>query len=330
MNNVKEQSRKNHRTLAQQVVLLLTVIIGMMPLHLQAQRKTVYKIAAYEYNNRGQFNEEHRRYKYEIRSLFRRHDTGWVFNLIDTSAVYSRVYKGLVLNKIKGSYATKEGAGDSAAFIDSSILFPVNPVPLKTMFFSKPFRNNDPGQVKKVALLSTNPSYRQHVKLAFYVPGPQEKKRLLDTTKTYLDQLFRNNSACIEQFGFFIDTILKYAVAAKDYIVIDSANSFIDGAGNKLITVLFPARTQWSFAYPFDRECNREDNAFEYYRILCYLQNDGQLFFLRDELFYLDHGDFDNDGKDEFLFWTSRFNHDGYVLYYDDFRKVVRYIWGYN
>ncbi len=330
MNILKKQPAKKCSKLTLQLIVVLLIVTGTTPSRLQAQHKTVYKIAAYEYNCRGQLNMEHPRYKYEIRNLFRRQDTGWVINNTNTSAVYSRVYKGLVLNKIKGSYAVNNGTGDSEAFIDSSILFPVNPVLLKTMYFSKPFKNNDPGIVKKVALLSTNPTYRQHVKLSFYVPGPQEKKRLLDTTKIYLGQLFRNNSACIEMFHSFIDTIIRYAVAEKDSIVIDSANSFVDGAGNKLITVLFPARTQWSFAYPFDRKCNREDNAFEYYRILCYLQNDGRLFFLRDELFYLDHGDFDNDGKDEFLFWTSRFNHDGYVLYYDDFRKVVSYLWSYH
>jgi len=44
----------------------------------------------------------------------------------------------------------------------------------------------------------------------------------------------------------------------------------------------------------------------------------------------LDVGDYDKDGKSEVLFWSSGYNEDGYVLYYDDFRKKVPFKWHYH
>ncbi len=39
--------------------------------------------------------------------------------------------------------------------------------------------------------------------------------------------------------------------------------------------------------------------------------------------------DFDDDGTTEFLFWSSAENADGYVLYFDDLRQRIEYIWNY-
>jgi hypothetical protein len=41
-------------------------------------------------------------------------------------------------------------------------------------------------------------------------------------------------------------------------------------------------------------------------------------------------GDFDGDGKTEALFWFSGYNEDGYVLFFEDFRKSARFTWGYH
>jgi len=57
----------------------------------------------------------------------------------------------------------------------------------------------------------------------------------------------------------------------------------------------------------------------------------GQLEVGRAELVMpLEFDDLLRDGKDEILFMTAGYNLGGYVLYYDGFRKFVKYTWQYH
>jgi hypothetical protein len=66
--------------------------------------------------------------------------------------------------------------------------------------------------------------------------------------------------------------------------------------------------------------------------------NDFQLFFpnfdVRSEdaafIELVDIGDYDADGKYDALFWYSKNNEDGYILYYQNFQKFVTYGWHYH
>ena len=44
----------------------------------------------------------------------------------------------------------------------------------------------------------------------------------------------------------------------------------------------------------------------------------------------IDIGDFDGDGSIEALFWFSGYNEDGYILYFDRFKKSATFTWGYH
>ena len=44
----------------------------------------------------------------------------------------------------------------------------------------------------------------------------------------------------------------------------------------------------------------------------------------------VDAGDYDNDGNSEVIFFASRYNGDGYVLFYDNFTKILIYDWMYH
>jgi non-ribosomal peptide synthetase component F len=57
----------------------------------------------------------------------------------------------------------------------------------------------------------------------------------------------------------------------------------------------------------------------------------GQLESMRVDLVSpLDFNDLLRDGHDEVLFWAAGYNRGGYVLYYDGFRKSVKYLWSYH
>ena len=44
----------------------------------------------------------------------------------------------------------------------------------------------------------------------------------------------------------------------------------------------------------------------------------------------VDAGDFAGNGGEEAVFFFSGYNFDGYILYYDSFRKAVRFGWSYH
>lgn len=44
----------------------------------------------------------------------------------------------------------------------------------------------------------------------------------------------------------------------------------------------------------------------------------------------VDSGDYDGDGASEILFWKSAYNRNGYALVFNNFRKVIEYVWSYH
>ncbi len=61
-----------------------------------------------------------------------------------------------------------------------------------------------------------------------------------------------------------------------------------------------------------------------------FLLANGRTTYLGDGLSLVDVGDYDNDGHSEVLFWYSGYNEDGYVLFHDEFRQRVEYLWSYH
>lgn len=52
--------------------------------------------------------------------------------------------------------------------------------------------------------------------------------------------------------------------------------------------------------------------------------------FIGNEMHVVDAFDFDNDGRTEWLFSLSRYNEDGFILFFDAFRKSVQSTWHYH
>ena len=45
---------------------------------------------------------------------------------------------------------------------------------------------------------------------------------------------------------------------------------------------------------------------------------------------FVDAGDYDNYGQSELLFWSSRYNGDGYILFSNDCAQMSAFLWGYH
>lgn len=52
--------------------------------------------------------------------------------------------------------------------------------------------------------------------------------------------------------------------------------------------------------------------------------------FIGNEMELVDAGDYDGDGNSEILFWSSGYNKDGYILYFDNLRQKVEFKWSYH
>lgn len=311
---------------------LIFFICAILPCaeQLTAQTSTPYKIAVYELSRAPKSWDDH--YTYQIRNLFVRVGDSWMSPTNAMKTKYYLVYKGEKYDAIKGLccgetpgwwYQVFDSAKKSGRFLK-----PEPTLTLTRNFIVEPFMNTDANLIKKAVLLTNNSAYTQNTHLASYLPNENEMKILLNSSKAYMTALLRANECVVSSF-INIDTTLFYTVNAVDSILIDSSNCFIDQRGNKLINILFPAGLRLEGIYPFIGDCHREAQ-FRYFRILCYIAKAGKISFVGDNLQYLDHGDFDSDGKDEFLFWSTMHNHDGYVLLYDDFSKATELIWDYH
>ena len=71
-----------------------------------------------------------------------------------------------------------------------------------------------------------------------------------------------------------------------------------------------------------------DEKFFDYWFVL---RNSGSIQLLDSEMVPMDAADFDNSGKSEWIFQTSRGeDEDGYELFYDDFAKKVSFSWTYH
>jgi hypothetical protein len=60
-----------------------------------------------------------------------------------------------------------------------------------------------------------------------------------------------------------------------------------------------------------------------------FLSGDG-VRYLGSGLSLVDAGDYDADGAAEVLFWSTGYNDDGYVLFYDGLSRHAEFFWSYH
>jgi hypothetical protein len=61
-----------------------------------------------------------------------------------------------------------------------------------------------------------------------------------------------------------------------------------------------------------------------------YVPNNGSPIYIGKEMKVVDAGDYDGDGTSEVIFWKQSYNLDGYVLFFDGFKRKAQYLWGYH
>jgi len=90
-----------------------------------------------------------------------------------------------------------------------------------------------------------------------------------------------------------------------------------------------------------------ENEEYTSYPIWIYLSNSGEIKnitniidseFSQDDFgdddfstsFVVDAGDYDSNGTSEVIFWSKRYNGDGYVLFFNEFENMIDFTWSYH
>jgi hypothetical protein len=108
---------------------------------------------------------------------------------------------------------------------------------------------------------------------------------------------------------------IPFAYTAAN-VVVDAA--YRDRAGRVLIALQLDARLNSCDGLPGDE-----------WSAHWFLLDNG-IHVLGVSLELVDAGDYDADGKSEVLFWSSGYNEDGYVLFYDGFARHEDFFWSYH
>ncbi len=181
--------------------------------------------------------------------------------------------------------------------------------------------------MREFALLSGSIDTKQRMPLQRFIPSENDVREVLDSFSVYLTVQYAK-PICKRGFNEVIADSVINTILQVNKLNIDTANCFIDADSNKLITGVYPVYFLFAYTYPFTSDCRREDNRAGFK--ITYASRHERPRFLSDELSYIGSADFDNDGKDEYIFWYCIHNTEGYVLFYDDFRKKVEYTWHYH
>lgn len=99
------------------------------------------------------------------------------------------------------------------------------------------------------------------------------------------------------------------------------------------VTKAYSSRDEWSLVELnlTGNNCDGEQgNQDEYHGHWYVIQPSGVIRFLGMDMWLVDGGDYDNDGKSEVLFSIAEHNRGGYRLFYQDFAKSAEFVFHYH
>jgi hypothetical protein len=304
--------------------ILLTFIVLTFSFHTFSQQP--FKIGIYELINRPA-DWEKKLKRYEFRNLFVKTNLGWELDSnIERTAKYKIVKNGRVIQTIQGNIC-----------MDSLNYFP------ERTFFYKPnkiFQLNksynrilepmvtDMNFIDKSTILSNSKSFRQVKTLNKYTPHVED---LLIVEKNLLSYIKKRFSFCSSVLKLS-DSVLK-EIYQVDTAYINTKHTFIDNTGIKIIFLRVKDKRAENGLFPaYYCDLDYSYNTFynKGFYTTCVIYPNNEVKYLHDEMILMDYGDFDNDNQDEYIFWHARFNHDSYLLYYNNFDNLTEFEWSYH
>ncbi|HWR32602.1 MAG TPA: hypothetical protein VN451_03715 [Chitinophagaceae bacterium] len=73
-----------------------------------------------------------------------------------------------------------------------------------------------------------------------------------------------------------------------------------------------------------------KDSYHEFTKNAWFYISDGEVTYIDFKMLLLDYGDLDGDGKSEVIFRMEKYNNDGYILFSERNKQIIKYDWSYH
>jgi hypothetical protein len=258
------------------------------------------------------------RYEHRVRILFAKSDSGWesVLDCPDWQANYPQkvewtvAFDGRDFGKLES-----EDVPDSAKYANfyardkihkPNSKYKIPKVGKPTTEFSGWI---DEAYLRPLVLVSDK-NYKDPQKWKPFKPSQSEISRIIPVYREFAGRVMRCQEGSHKMIPFnYTDEDLN---AFKSYRAV---------TGDALISVGFRLeQTKCGGGSP-------DDPQWQHW---FYLSPEKEVAHIGDRMRLVDAGDYDSDGVSEVIFWTERYNRDGYVLFYKGFAKNTDYLWSYH
>lgn len=159
-------------------------------------------------------------------------------------------------------------------------------------------------------ILVSSPNHKDPEEWKPFTPNDSYKRLLFSRMKASLG----DRAVSCQDYDW--DTVKPYNFKSEELLLYKSYRS---NSGKELVSISIdtskitcdgPIEPEWDITWFFiDRD---------------------NISLLGRSLNLVDAGDYDNDGKSEIIFWFRAYNEDGYIIFYDDFKKSSRFTWSYH
>lgn len=86
--------------------------------------------------------------------------------------------------------------------------------------------------------------------------------------------------------------------------------------------------TCYRLEVPYNNKCDEFSDDFSDQWF--FINKTGSVQHIGEKMALLDAGDYDKDGISEIIFWYSRYDEDGYILFYNHFSNHAKFTWNYH
>jgi len=171
----------------------------------------------------------------------------------------------------------------------------------------------DEPELRPLILLSQQ-NYEDPEKWKPFKPMESYKQRLYRTVRRIVGSI--NAYRCVDIPNEDKMKIVPYEFTADDLVI---HKGYRSASGKELISIGLDLKKINCDGPPVPQWIND-----------WFLLSDDKIDYLGSEMELVDAGDYDKDGKSEFIFWYSGYDKDGYILMYNDFKQKVEYMWSYH
>lgn len=207
-----------------------------------------------------------------------------------------------------------------------------------TSKYEKQSLNSKTGLMTIVKSLDQLPKIKDKLNLFSNWEGEKKFRPLILTTNKTIDPdrwkpynikgnaLNSFKSIFIKKLGGNVDNCTKYIEGKEQEFL----NTKLNNQNVSLLKAYKSSKDEVLFGISTIAKYECDGPSSEEYSIHWFYKTKNSVKFVGNQIMPIDAGDFDNDGKSEWMFSKSGYNLGGYKLFYDNFKNSVKFEWVYH